>query len=453
MAKTAPEDLSASATKPQDHRNTMVSKKVRRRQVIKICVIAALTILSVSFLIYEVTMRAKQLKRQKELKEHIKTSLKVSSPIKSVQDERTYVTLYLVSKAILNGSEPLPPGSPAISTIELQQKINVSQTKRRDLASMGNNAKVFRGMKSFINKINRLRYEVKNETNGFRRTRISYYFSKYTPLISQLISWLVNNTQNRDDPSGLPAFNMIVQSREEFEIEKALGTHFCFRKENVTLRDEMIRSNGRGEAFLQTSRLLCQALNNDYQLLFEKDGNTRALLLQLETKRREILSSNITSPMKEILSSNITSPMKDASEWFHLMTNYTNLLVGLEMYQAERCSRNIEKIVKKHVILLSLHCLLVFAVFVILPFFIISLVRAQCEFYTYAHSLHHKVDLEQSRTEFLWAENARHMEGECFSCLFPICKYTLTHIINNYSETRDLIDQHPCRMRQSCTGN
>ena len=104
---------------------------------------------------------------------------------------------------------------------------------------------------------------------------------------------------------------MIVQSREEFEIEKALGTHFCFRKENVTLRDEIIRSNGRGEAFLETSRLLSQALNNDYHLFFEKDSNTRALILLLETKRREILSSNITSPMK------------DAIEWFHLMTNYT----------------------------------------------------------------------------------------------------------------------------------
>ena len=52
MAKTAPEDLSASATKPQDHRNTIVSKKVRRRQVIKICVIAALTILSFNQLSY-----------------------------------------------------------------------------------------------------------------------------------------------------------------------------------------------------------------------------------------------------------------------------------------------------------------------------------------------------------------------------------------------------------------
>lgn len=163
---------------------------------------------------------------------------------------------------------------------------------------------------------------------------------------------------------------MIVQSREEFEIEKALGTHFCFRKENVTLRDEIIRSNGRGEAFLETSRLLCQTLNNDYYLFFEKDNNTRALLLQLKTKRREILSSNITT----------ASPTKDASEWFQLMTNYTNPLVRLEMYEAERCSRNIEKIVKKHVILLSLHCLLVFAVFIILPFFIISLVRGQCEF-------------------------------------------------------------------------
>ena len=101
-------------------------------------------------------MRAKQLKRQKELKKHIKTSLKVSSLIKSVQDERTYVTLYLVSKAMLDESEPLSPGSLNISIIELQQKINVSQTKIRDLASMGNNAKVFRGVKSFINKINRL---------------------------------------------------------------------------------------------------------------------------------------------------------------------------------------------------------------------------------------------------------------------------------------------------------
>ena len=395
MTTIAAEDHSASAAKAQDDRNPVVTKKGRRWQVTKIFVISALTILSISFVIYDVVMTAKQVKRQKELQEHITTSLKVSSLINSVQIERTYVTFHLVlsSKPNISNLTELRIGN----TIVRLKDLGPQKSK---LTFPGQNGTVIRDIKPFINEIYHLRSEVRNETD-YKRARVEYYFTNYTSLISQLISWLVKDTRNLDDPNGLAAFYMIVKSREEFEMEKALGAGFYFYKGNVILRNKIFQRRIRGEAFLETSRLLSQALNDNYYLFFEKDINTCVWLSQLKTKRQQIATAL-----------NITQPMEGTVEWFKLMKNYTDLLIRLEVNEADRVSRNIEKIIKEDIILLSLHCLLVFSVFIIFPVFIISLVRAQSEFYRYAHSLHHKVDLEQSRTEFLLAENARHMEGE-----------------------------------------
>lgn len=393
MATTAAEDCSASATKAEDSRNSVVTKTGRRWQVAKICVIAALMILSISFLIYDLVMTAKQVKREKELQEDIKTSLKVSSFINSVQNERTYVTLHLASLST--------PNTRKLNELKLKiGKMDVKLGRQKSkLTFLGRNGTDIMDIKPFMKKIYRLRSELRNETD-YKRARIEYYFTNYTSLIFELISWLVKDTRNRDDPNGLAAFYMIVKSREEFEVEKGLGAHFYFHKGNVTLGEKISRRRIRGEAFLETSRLLSQAFNDNYYDSLEKDINTCVWLSQLKTKRQQIFLSNITQPVEE------------AFEWFELMTNYTDVLIRLEVNEANRIERNIEKIVKGDIILLTVHCLLVFAVFIIFPFFMISLARAQSEFYRYAHSLHHKVDLEQSRTEFLLAENARHMKGE-----------------------------------------
>jgi hypothetical protein len=214
-------------------------------------------------------------------------------------------------------------------------------------------------------------------------------------MLNALISGLVNYSQSRDDVNDLAAYDMIVKSKEEFETEKTFGAYYYFGG-NFTWQ-KISNWTVRGESFLEAARLLSPTVNDDY-LSLKQEQNTSLLLSKLETKRRHLFSN----PPKNL---------SNAIEWCDLTSKYGDLLARLESKEAQRILLDVEKSIKKNTLLLILRSVLVCVVLIILPFFIISLVKVQNKFYEYAHSLHHKVVLEKSRTEFLLAENSRHMAG------------------------------------------
>ncbi len=379
MATIAAADPQATTTQTGDSRNIIFTTKHKRWQGIKICVIALLTILCIVFVIADVVITAKNVKKHQELKEYIQTRLEVSSAINSLQDIRDKTALHLIS--LLTNMTGLN-----------QLKHEHHPWKFNLPAKNGTDIKDF---ESIMKAIHRLRSLKRNDTDY---NRLLKDFKLYTTRIHVFISWLVNDSQNHDETNHLAAYDMIVKSREEFEMEKVLGT-YCYFGANLTFQTVSQR-RVRGEAFLETARLLSLAVNDNY-LSLQNEKNTSLWLGKLDTKRQN-LSLN-------------ASNKSDAYEWFNLTSKYCDLLIHLESKEAERISINIKKRIKENTMFLILRSVLVSAVLIILPFFIISLVRVQNEFYKYAQSLHHEVDLEQSRTEFLLRENARHMEGEYIS--------------------------------------
>lgn len=447
-------NLPASTAEIQNTRS-IVTTKHKRWQVIKISVIAVLTVLSICFIITDVVSTAKDLKRQQELKEYIQNSLKVVSVIISLQDERSTSTSHCMALLFRNviGQNQLK-----LQNVTAVTDMRIEELRHKwKFTFAGKNGTVIRDFASFMKGIDRLRSQLRNETE---QGQIQQFFKVYTSWIHVFISWLVNNSQSLDDANELAAYEMIVKSREEFEVEKAFGVYYYYvgysssqnnsqrravhgetflpfqnisqrricgeaylnftnisqeRVHNLTFLSfqNISQKRVRGEAFLETARLLSPVVNDNY-LSLEREVNTSIWLAKLKTTRQNFSPNPPTKPT-----------VKDAFGWFDLMTQYCDLLVHLEANERKRISCNIEKSVNKNTTLLILRSLLVCAVLIILPFFIISLVRVQNEIYKYAHSLHQKVDLEQSRTEFLLAENSRHMEGEYYSLsrgyMFSIC--------------------------------
>lgn len=194
---------------------------------------------------------------------------------------------------------------------------------------------------------------------------------------------------------------MIVNSKEELELEKTLGTisfligeKFTF--ENITLYNE---KRVRSQAFLDNALLFSPVMKNSYQRLLE-ETNASVWLSDIQSKRKKISSNIVKYPSSS-----------DAMDWFYLMTEYAKLILRLETIDANRIKLNIDEVLRRSNLWLIIRSLLVCFALLVVPFIIISLVRVQNHLYKYAHSLHHKVCLEQSRTEFLLKENSRHVQG------------------------------------------
>ncbi|CAB3991712.1 Hypothetical predicted protein [Paramuricea clavata] len=235
-------NLPASTAEIQNTRS-IVTTKHKRWQVIKICVIAVLTVLSICFLISDVVSTAKDLKRQQELKEYIQTSLKVVSVIISLQDERSTSTSHCMALLSRNMTGQ--------NQLKLQNVTTVTDMRIEELRHKwkftfaGMNGTVIRDFASFMKAINRLRSQLRNETE---QGQIQQFFKVYTSWIHVFISWLVNNSQSLDDANDLAAYEMIVKSREEFEIEKAFGVYYYYVGYSFSQKNSQKRV--RGETFV-----------------------------------------------------------------------------------------------------------------------------------------------------------------------------------------------------------
>jgi hypothetical protein len=226
----------------------------------------------------------------------------------------------------------------------------------------------------------------------------------FSSWIHEFISWLAHYTVTQDiqnHADDLFAYHMILNTKEELELEKTFGAMYFlhgeeFTFQNVTLYNE---KRVRAQAFLDTGLLFSSVVKNNYYSLI-KEMNASVWLKDIESKRQYIASNSFTNSSKD-----------NAMDWFDLMTKYGDLMLRLEVNDANRIESHVDDVIRSNVLWLIIRSLLVCFAVIAVPFIILSLVRIQNDFYKYAHSLHHKVGLEQSRTEFLMRENARHVDG------------------------------------------
>ena len=225
----------------------------------------------------------------------------------------------------------------------------------------------------------------------------------FSSWIHRLISWLslytvTEESQNHTDD--LFAYHMIVNSKEDLDLEKTFGATYCIYGRNFTFQNITVYNEKRvrAQAFLDTALQFSSVVKNNYFSLI-KEMNASLWLQDIKSKREYIVSNGMKN-----------SSMTDAMDWLDIMTKYDNLMLRLEMNDANRIESNVEEMMESIIRWLIIRSLLVCFAVIAVPFLIISLIRVQNDFYNYACSLHHRVGLEQSRTDFLMRENARHVE-------------------------------------------
>ena len=233
---------------------------------------------------------------------------------------------------------------------------------------------------------------------------VDEHIKRFSNWINELISWLTHFTMAEDiqkHADDLFAYHMIVNSKEELELEKIFGTIYYIRGENFTFENITLYSEKRvrAQAFLQTALLVSSVVKSNYFSLI-KEMSASLWLNDIELKRKYIAASGLKN-----------SSTNDATNWFDLMTKYGDLMSRLEVNDANRIESHVNDVIQSNILWLIIRSLLVCFAVIAVPFIIVSLLRVQNDFYKYAHSLHHKVGLEQSRTDFLMRENARHVEG------------------------------------------
>ena len=96
---TSVSDHPESTTPPADHPTKVLSTRNKRLQMIKIWILVLVTVLSIVFTIVDVVVTAQKLKSKYELRDNIEHSIKVSSIVHNLQNERSQTFMFLVSRS------------------------------------------------------------------------------------------------------------------------------------------------------------------------------------------------------------------------------------------------------------------------------------------------------------------------------------------------------------------
>ena len=263
------------------------------------------------------------------------------------------------------------------------------------------------GVKSFRVDLEKFRYKVDNGKSNYAENLITY-----STWISKLISALSTYTEfgNFDEYANLFfAYEMIILSKEEAGLERALGGLRFIKGPNFNISNTAWYNEKRALAkhYLKISFLFCKELESIYTSVFY---NTSVLMKELEKKRR-ILS----------VVSYMNSSQHQAYEWFELMTKYNNLMLELQIQQADLLKAKVKGKLSESTNQLIVRSLLLCFSVILVPAIVVSLARVQKHFYEYTLSLFDKVGLEQARTDFLMRENARYVESKCMEIPRKLC--------------------------------
>ncbi|XP_028412780.1 uncharacterized protein LOC114535682 [Dendronephthya gigantea] len=380
------------ATASPENPKKIISPKNKRSQIAKILIIVLVTAISVVFTIVDVVVTAQNLKQQNELKNNIIHGIHVSEIIHNLQNERSLTTMlslaWNTTKNILHLKKIRESTDESIQVL-LEWRYTLPGLLGETISNSA----------SFLNEIRYFRSKIDNGDELMAHDHINIF----STWIHELITWLAHYTVTQDiqtHTDDLFAYHMIVNTKEELELEKIFGSIYFLRGENASFQNITSYNDKRvrAHAFLETALLFSSVVKKHYDSLI-KDLNATTWLADIEAKRNYLVLKKVKN-----------SSNHSAKKWFEFMTKYGDLMVRLETEDASRIQSHVEDLIRSSILWLIIRSLLVCFAVITVPFIIISLVKVQNKFYKYAYSLHHKVGLEQSRTDFLMRENARHVQ-------------------------------------------
>ena len=379
------------ASSNAEHPKRVITKKERRLQVAKLFIIISISMATVVLTIVDMVQTANSFQQNSKLNDKIQGSIDVALVIHDLQKERGMTTLHM-------GSNRLN------FTKERRVRLAFRHITNKSIATLeARQSSVFDilagGVKSFRVDLEKFRHKVDNGKSNYVENLITY-----STWISKLISALTTYTEfgNFDEYANLFfAYEMVILSKEEAGLERALGGLKFIKGPNFNVSDTVWYNEKRvlAKRYLRISFLFSNELESIYTSVF---SNTSVLMKELEKKRR-ILS----------VVSYMNSSQHQAYEWFELMTKYNNLMLELQVQQADLLKAKVKDKLSESTNQLIVRSLLLCFSVIIVPAIVVSLARVQKHFYEYTLSLFDKVGLEQARTDFLMRENARYVESKC----------------------------------------
>ena len=382
---------SFQASSNAEHPKKVTTKKDRRLQLAKLFLITFISMTTVVLTIIDMIQTAKSFREKEELTDKIQGSIDMALLIHNLQKERGMTTLQMGFKEIKLAGKQL-------ELREIRRKTNESITileTRQDVpisTLTGETKSFWYVLENFRRQINK---------GGISGTEIFLTYSEWiTTLISTLTKF--SKFENLDDNANLFfAYEMVIISKEEAGMERALGGLKFTQGTNFSSSNTIWYNEKRvlAQKYLTISFLFSSEIKNIHASLF---SNTSDLMKKIE-KKRKVLSDGWYNKTSN----------DEAYEWFELMTKYNNLMLELQLRQADLLQEKVEdKRVESKNQLVIRSLLLCFTV-IIVPVIVVSLARVQKSFYEYTLSLFDKVGLEQARTDFIMRENARHVQSKC----------------------------------------
>jgi hypothetical protein len=390
-------NMEVSPSSPQsgsnnDSHKKDVSKKDRRYQLAKLIVIAFVSAVTVALIIVDVTGTAKSFQKKIELNYKMQGSIVTATVIHNLQEERGMTVVQLGYKQLNFKTQRL-----ALDEIRRKTNQSILLLQKRADARLQN----FEGNKrSFQHILENWRSEIDQG-----RANIIEILQQYKTWTEKLISWMSKfvESENLEDYSHLfYAYEMLVLSKEEAGMERAVGGLKLTHGENFTVTDTFWYNRKRvlAENYLKTGFLFSEELKAIHTSVF---ANNLQTMKKIEEKRNS-LSSELYSKSSEDVAA--------AYEWFDLMTIYSNLMLELQKQLADLIMKKVDEKIQECTNQLIIRSLLLCFTLIVVPCIVVSLAKVQKRFYEYTLSLLDKVDLEQGRTDFLMQENARHCDSK-----------------------------------------
>ena len=392
MAHSIRPSRSFQATADAQHPKTIITKNHRRYQLGTLVAIAFVSLGTIALTIIDVAQTSKLFEKKKEFIYKVQDSVSTAFVMHSLQKERSLTALQF-------GFQQLNIEKQRLKLRGMRQETDesIAMLGRRDDAD---DLKVLTGgASSFRDALEEFRRKIdKGETKVFQ------HLKTYSHWISLLISthekYIIS--ENLHDWAHLVyAYQMIVLSKEESGMECALGCLKLTQGKNFSIVNNTWYNEKRilAQNYLELAFFFSSEVEKTSLMLLSNNNNTQ-VIREIEKKRLMLSSETYNTSWEDA-----------ADEWLELMTKYNNLILELQIRQANAIEAKVNEEIHHSTNQLVIRSLLLCFTLFVVPCVIVSLAKVQKRFYDYTLSLFNKVGLEQARTDFLMRENSVHVQG------------------------------------------
>ncbi|BFZ23584.1 hypothetical protein BsWGS_26623 [Bradybaena similaris] len=374
---------------------TKSGKRIQMARMLLLTILPTLALVIISST--DLSNKARKGNAAREIASIIKLSMRVGELIHTIQVERGYTALHIIST-----NDPTKSQLGRETRLLAKDSFDRTDDKIKALKTWPleeSNGK-FRDFKEFKRLLEEYRNSLLFSPDQQRTVRQEMAF--YLEIIDELIKWLyraIQFTQEGDEWRQLVAYQLLITSKNDIGIERTLGSVFYltghFAHEDLLW---FLGSQSRGEGNFLACQLFSPLLERRYKEKMAVDGTKSKNMTDYIRLMRDEIARN------EDANQSTTFAFEKSTWWFDNMTLFLNLLFEIQTEMATEILMSLDQSVHMVSEEISLSITLV-CVFVLLsPVIIISVRVLLMDIQKYAISLAnqtHELNKERKRAESL----------------------------------------------------